>query len=103
MDAVDIPTACMAAAWAREAGVGTVLDIDEPAMGIDDLLKLTDVLIAGSEFPAKLTGKSDLRAALRDIAARGPEFVGVTLGAGGALAFVRGRFHYVPAFRLSGR
>ncbi len=100
MDAVDIPTACMAAAWAQEAEVRTVLDIDEPALGIDDLLKLTDVLIAGSEFPAKLTGKTDLREALGDIAARGPSFVGVTLGAGGALALVRGQFHYVPAFRL---
>jgi sugar/nucleoside kinase (ribokinase family) len=100
MDAVDTTTACIAAAWAKESGVCTVLDIDEPSIGIDDLLKLTDVLIAGAEFPAKLTGKSDLRAALRDIAARGPWFVGVTLGAGGALALVRGQFHYVPAFRL---
>lgn len=100
MDAVDISTACMAATWAKEAGVCTVLDIDEPSADIDNLLKLTDVLIAGSEFPAKLTGKRDLRAALRDIAARGPWFVGVTLGAGGALALVRGQFHYVPAFRL---
>jgi sugar/nucleoside kinase (ribokinase family) len=100
MDAVDIPTACLAATWAKAADVRTVLDIDEPAMGIDDLLKLTDVLIAGSEFPGKLTGKNDLRAALRDIAVRGPWFVGVTLGAGGALALVHGRFHYVPAFRL---
>jgi sugar/nucleoside kinase (ribokinase family) len=100
MDAVDIATACIAATWAREADVCTVLDIDEPAPGIDDLLKLTDVLIAGSEFPAKLTGQRDLRQALRDIAARGPWFAGVTLGAGGALALVRGQFHYVPAFRL---
>ena len=100
MDAVDITTASIAAAWAKEAGVVTVLDVDEPAPDIDDLLKLTDVLIAGSEFPAKLTGKTDLREALRDIARRGPWFAGVTLGAGGALALVRGQFHYVPAFRL---
>lgn len=100
MDAVDIATACTAAAWAKEEGVCTVLDIDEPAAGIDDLLRLTDVLIAGAEFPAKLTGKRDLRTALRDIAGRGPWFAGVTLGAGGALALVRGRYHYTPAFRL---
>jgi sugar/nucleoside kinase (ribokinase family) len=100
MDAVDIPTACIAAAWAKEAGVCTVLDIDEPAAGIDELLRFTDVLITGAEFPSKLTGKTDLRAALRDIAARGPWFTGVTLGAGGALALVRGRYHFVPAFRL---
>jgi sulfofructose kinase len=100
MDAVDIATACTAAAWAKEEGVLTVLDIDEPAPGIDDLLRLTDVLIAGAEFPAKLTGKRELRPALRDIARRGPWFAGVTLGAGGALALVRGRYHYTPAFRL---
>lgn len=100
MDAVDVATARTAAMWAREEGVCTVLDIDEPAPGIDDLLRLTDVLIAGAEFPAKLTGDNDLRGALRKIARRGPWFTAVTLGAGGALGLVRGRYHYVPAFRL---
>lgn len=100
MDAADLPTAVDAAQAAKEQGILTVLDIDTPAPGIDALLRLTDVLIVAAEFPAGLTGISDLRAALRQAARRGPWFVGVTMGPGGALAFVRGEFHYVPAFHV---
>jgi len=85
---------------AKDEGILTVLDTDTPATGIDQLLGVTDVLIAAAEFPGKLTGRSDLRAALRETVKRGPWFVGVTLGPGGALALVHGEFHYVPAFRV---
>ena len=100
MDAVDMPTTIEAARAAKAAGILTVLDTDTPAPGIDELLHLTDVLIVAAEFPGRLTGIADLRTALRETAKRGPWFVGVTLGPGGALAFVRGQFHYVPAFRV---
>jgi sulfofructose kinase len=100
MDAVDLPTAVGAAQAAKERGILTVLDIDAPTPGIEALLQFTDVLIVAAEFPARLTGTSDLRAAVRQTAARGPWFVGVTLGPGGALACVHRQFHYVPAFRV---
>jgi len=100
MDAVDMPAAIDAARRAKEEGMLTVLDTDTPAVGIDELLRLTDVLIVGAEFPARLTGLADLRAALRAAAKRGPWFVGVTLGPGGALGYGGGEFHYVPAFRV---
>ena len=99
MDAVDVPGAIAAARAAKVHGVLTVLDTDSPAPGIEDLLKHTDVLIVGAEFPSRLSGSNDLRAALRLAARMGPWFVGVTLGPGGALAYVDGAFHYVPAFR----
>lgn len=98
MDAVDMPTAITAARHAKQEGVLTVLDTDNPTPGIDELLQLTDVLIVGTEFATRLTGITDLRAALRVASKRGPWFVGVTLGPGGALAYVHGEFHYVPAF-----
>ena len=100
MDAVDMPAAISAARQAKDAGVLTVLDTDILPPGIDDLLRLTDVLIVGAEFPARLTGIDNLRGALRAAAKRGPWFVGVTLGPGGVLAFVRDEFHYVPAFHV---
>ena len=100
MDAVDMPTAISAAREAKGAGVLTVLDTDTPTPGINDLLQLTDVLIVGAEFPERLTSICDLRGALRATAKRGPWFVGVTLGPGGALAYVRGEVHYVPAFHV---
>ncbi len=101
LDAVDMPAAIDAAGAARAAGVLTVLDIDEPAAGIDELLPCTDVLIVGTEFLERLAGTREVRAALRAVAKRGPWFAGVTLGAGGALALVRGEFHYVPAYRIA--
>jgi len=100
LDAVDMPTAIEAAQQAKAHGILTVLDTDTPATGIDALLRLTDVLIVGAEFPARLTGIHDLRGALRAAADRGPWFVGVTLGPGGALAYVHGEFQYVPAFHV---
>ncbi|HXQ22924.1 MAG TPA: PfkB family carbohydrate kinase, partial [Candidatus Acidoferrales bacterium] len=100
MDAVDVPTAIDAARRAKRAGILTVLDTDTPAAGIGELLQLTDVLIVAAEFPGRLTGVADLRAAMRQTAKRGPWFVGVTLGPGGALALVHGELRYVPAFRV---
>ncbi|MCK6555339.1 PfkB family carbohydrate kinase [Candidatus Binatia bacterium] len=100
MDAADAQTAVRAAQWARAAGVLTVLDVDVPGPGIEALLAVTDVLITAREFVERLTGQSDLRRALRDAARRGPWFVGVTLGAGGALALVNGRMHYIAAYRV---
>jgi sulfofructose kinase len=100
LDAVDMPTAIEAARAAKQAGILTVLDTDAPAPGIDDLLPFTDVLIVAADFPARLTGIDDVRAALRAAAKRGPWFAGVTLGPGGALALVGGEFHYVSAFRV---
>jgi len=100
MDAADPATAVRAAQWAKAAGLLTVLDMDVPGPGIDDLLAVTDVLITAREFVERLTGHQDLRAGLREAARRGPWFVGVTLGAGGALALVHGVSHYVPAYRV---
>jgi sulfofructose kinase len=100
LDAVEVPTAIAAARWAKEEGILTVLDMDSPTAGTPDLLRVTDVLIVAAEFPGRLTGIDNLRAAVRAAAKYGPWFVGVTLGPGGALALVHGEFHFVPAFRV---
>jgi sulfofructose kinase len=98
MDAVDVPAAIRAAQWAKDEGILTVLDSDNPAAGIEELLRLTDVLIVGAEFPSRLTRIEALRPALHATARYGPWFVGVTLGAGGSLALVHGELCYVPAY-----
>jgi sulfofructose kinase len=100
MDAADLPAALVAARAAKAAGTLTVLDVDTPAAGIEELLQLTDILIVGADVLAHLTGRGDVRRALRAAAALGPWFVGVTLGPGGALALVCGEVHYVPAYRV---
>jgi sulfofructose kinase len=100
MDAVDLPAAIVAARAAKAAGALTVLDTDTPVPGIEELLQLTDILIVAADFPARLTGRADLRGALRAATKLGPWFVGATLGPGGALAYVHRTFHYVPAYRV---
>ncbi len=100
LDAYDVAATLLAARWAREAGITTVLDIDGPGPGVAELLDLTDVLIVSADVLPRLTGGSELRRARRRAAALGPSFVGVTLGAGGALALAEGDLHYVPAFRV---
>jgi sulfofructose kinase len=100
MDAYDLPAALRAAQWAKAAGVLTVLDIDGPGPGVEELLRLTDVLIVSADVLPKLTGDGALRPSLRRAAAMGPSLVGVTLGPGGALAFADGQFHYTPSFRV---
>jgi sulfofructose kinase len=100
MDAVGLEAAVAAARRARAASVLVVLDTDTPVPGIGELLALTDVLIVSVGFLERLTGRADLRAALRATATRGPWFVGVTLGPGGAMALVNGRLRFVPSYRV---
>ena len=101
LDADDADTAILAAGWAKEAGALVMLDVDEPGPRTDELLALSDAVIVSDGFPQRHTGVADLRTALRRMAARGPQLVAATLGAGGALACADGRLLYVPAFRVS--
>ncbi|MCY3825591.1 MAG: PfkB family carbohydrate kinase [Nitrospinae bacterium] len=89
-----------AARWAREEGAPVFLDAERAPEGIEDLIGLTDYLVAAEDFPALLTGVSDHREALRRLHAMGPEVVGVTLGARGALAYDGARFYESPGFHV---
>ncbi|HSP97933.1 MAG TPA: PfkB family carbohydrate kinase, partial [Candidatus Dormibacteraeota bacterium] len=100
LDADDVDTALRAATWARAAGALVMLDVDEPGARTDELLALSDAVIVSDRFPQRHTGRANLRAALRAMAARGPSLTAATLGAGGALAWDGRRFHYVAAVRV---
>jgi sugar/nucleoside kinase (ribokinase family) len=100
LDAVSVSQATEAARKAKSVGVRVMLDIDRPAPGIEELLRLTDVLIAAREFYCELTGEENVRRALRKAAAYGPRLVGMTLGTGGAAAMADGKTVFVPAFRV---
>ncbi len=100
MDADDLGLAIVAAGWAKAAGVMVVLDVDDPGERTAELLALTDVVAVADQFPQRLTGLRDLRAALRRMCAMGPVLAAVTLGAGGALAYAGERFYHVRAFSV---
>jgi sugar/nucleoside kinase (ribokinase family) len=103
LDAHDPPACAVMAIAAREARVIVTADIDNIYEGLPDLLPLIDVLITSAEFPHRLTGISDERAALVEIKARyGCAIVGTTLGARGGRIYCEGQFIESPAFAVPG-
>ena len=103
LDAHDPPAGAVMARSAHDAGAIVTADIDNIYEGLPELLPLIDVLITSSEFPRRLTGISDERAALVETKARyGCAVVGVTLGARGALVYCERSFIESPAFAVPG-
>jgi sugar/nucleoside kinase (ribokinase family) len=104
LDAHD-PLACARVAReARAAGTVVSADVDNIYEGLPELLPHLDVLITSSEFPRRLTGITDERAALAELKARlRPDaLAGMTLGARGALIYHGGRYVESPAFAVPG-
>lgn len=103
IDAHDPPACAVMAHAAHAAGTIVTADIDNIYEGLPELLPLIDVLITSSEFPHRLTGISDERAALFEMKARyGCAVVGVTLGARGSLIYGEGEFIESPALAVPG-
>jgi len=93
LDAHDPPACAEMARAARAAGTIVSADIDNIYEGLPELLPLIDILISSTEFPQRLTGIGDERAALLEIKARyGSAIVGMTLGTRGALILCEGQF-----------
>lgn len=100
LDGHHVEAEIAAARWAREEGSPVFLDAERAPEGIENLIELTDYLIAAEDFPALFTGVSEHREALRRLHAMGPGVVGVTLGARGALAYDGTRFYESPGFHV---
>jgi sulfofructose kinase len=93
LDAHD-PPACVRIAQAAKA-TGTIVsaDIDNVYEGLPELLPLIDIMIGSKEFPRRVTGIADERAALIELHARfGCVIVGMTIGAAGAVVYCNGEF-----------
>ncbi|MGI9104854.1 MAG: carbohydrate kinase family protein [Pyrinomonadaceae bacterium] len=104
LDAHDPPACARLAREARAAGTIVSADIDNIYEGLPELLPLIDVLISSSEFPRRLTGIADERAALVEMKARlhANALAGMTLGERGALIYHEGSFIESPAFPVPG-
>ena len=103
LDAHD-PPACVAVAQvARETGTIVSADIDNVYEGLPELLPLIDIMIGSKEFPRRVTGVADPRAALVELKNRfGCALVGMTIGAAGAVVYHEGRFIESPGFEAPG-
>jgi sugar/nucleoside kinase (ribokinase family) len=103
LDAHDPPACVVVARAARAAGTIVSADIDNIYEGLPELLPLIDVLITSKEFPRRLTGIADERAALAEVQARyGCALTGMTLGERGALLYHDGVFIESPACPVPG-
>src|ERR1043166_2416481 len=103
LDAHDPPACVRVAQAAREAGTIVSADIDNVYGGLPELLPLIDILIGSKEFPRRVTGITDERAALVELKARyGCAITGVTIGAAGAVVYIDGTFIESPGFAAPG-
>jgi sulfofructose kinase len=102
VDCHETAGATVAARYAREAGVPTIIDVEKVRPGIGDLLQQIDVIVAAEDFPSELTGHEEIGRALEAIAAEYPSarLVCATLGEGGSLALCDGREVRTPAFQV---
>ncbi|CAN5289703.1 sugar kinase [soil metagenome] len=104
LDAHDPLAGARVAREARAAGTIVSADIDNIYEGLPELLPLVDLLISSKEFPHRLTGITDGRAALAEVKARmgTKALVCMTLGERGALVFHESKFIEMPAFPVPG-
>jgi len=101
VDGYDTAAASAAAAWAREAGVPVIADLDEAYPSVDELLPNIDYLIVSEDLPRRLCGEADPAKSLAVLHSHyKSRLAAATLGSGGVLAFDGERFHYVAAFRV---
>jgi sugar/nucleoside kinase (ribokinase family) len=99
VDGHDTTAATLAAQWAREAGVLVIADIDETYPAVETLIENVDYLIVSRDFPFRLTGKRDLKTALRYMQSRyGCALAAATLGPAGVLACDGERILHRPAY-----
>jgi len=100
LDGSSIEAAIEAATIARKAGVRVSLDAGAMMPGMDNLIKLCDVVVASQEFASQLAGTNDEESALRAVAAMGPGIAGMTLGADGSICLVNDEIVRQPAFEV---
>jgi sulfofructose kinase len=102
VDGRDTAAATKAAEWAHAAKIPVIADLDELYPNLEPLLANVDYLIVSRDFPAKLTGTSELRDSLPEIKRRfGSRLTAATVGTDGVLAWDGTEFCYSAAFLVS--
>jgi len=99
VDGYDTDAAICAAAWAREAGVPVIADLDELYPNVESLIANVDYLIVSRDFPSRLTSEPDLELALRKMQRRySCRLAAATLGQDDVLAFDGSQLLHTPAY-----
>ena len=102
VDGHDTAAATQAAAWAREAGVPVVADLDDTYPGIEELVSNIDYLIVSEDFSCRLMDETNLERALRRMQSRyGCRLSAATLGESGVLAWDGKQLIQSAAYRVN--
>jgi sulfofructose kinase len=103
LDAHDPPACVRIAKAAKETGTVISADIDNVYQGLPELLPFIDLMIGSKEFPRRVTGVAEPRAALIELHARfGCTITGMTIGVSGAVLYCDGQFIESPGFAAPG-
>ena len=103
LDAHDPPACVRVAQAARMTGTIVSADIDNVYGGLPELLPFIDVMIGSKEFPRRVTGIDDKRAALIELQKRyGCAITGMTIGTAGAIVYCDGEFIESTGFEAPG-
>ncbi|HNX34565.1 MAG TPA: PfkB family carbohydrate kinase [Kiritimatiellia bacterium] len=100
MDGHQAKAAIAAAKIARKQGVTVSIDAGTLVPDIDELLGLSDIVIASEKFAGRYTGEADMAAAVKKLFAGNRRFAAVTLGKAGSLGFDGKRLIKCPAFKV---
>ena len=102
VDGHDTAAAARVARWAREENMPVVADIDNRYPGVEQLLAFVDYAIVSKDFPARVTGESDLLKALPMMRSRFKcRLTAATLGRLGVLAWDGSWFFLCLGFRVN--
>jgi Sugar kinases, ribokinase family len=99
VDGLAIDAQIAAARYAREHGVTVVYDAGSPRPRMEELMKLTDVLVASERFAAEV-GHGALAESLKLLQMKGPRTVVVTIGEEGSVGMENGETYIVPALQI---
>jgi len=103
LDAHDPPACVRVAKAAKETGTVISADIDNVYEGLPELLPFIDLMIGSKEFPRRVTGVAEPRAALIELHVRfGCAITGMTIGVAGAVLYCDGQFIESPGFAAPG-
>jgi sugar/nucleoside kinase (ribokinase family) len=99
LDGYDSGSVC-AATWCREAQIPVSIDLDAAVPYCRELIGNIDFLIVSSNFPSEYTGFSDPSQAFEALRRSYDGFFAVTLGASGAMTWIKGRRVTFPALKI---
>ncbi len=99
VDGIQMEAQIAAAQYARQKGVHVVYDAGSPRERMNDLMAVTDTLIASERFAAEM-GSGALAESLKRLSAMGPETVVITIGEDGSVGMEHDETYIVPPLEV---